>query len=155
MAESTKPTSLEVQARPSIRHTKVSEAEKRKILTMVLVDGMTQTAVAEATGHQWRTVSRALNSPEGVEMRKELEEAHRAGARRILNRAAEKAAKSWVKQLELADEGKKAQHLPAMNLLTHIKAVEVAAPNTDNRTQILIKIGSDAPDLEVIDVESE
>jgi len=116
--------------------------EREVIFDMVFVRGVSIASTAETVGRDWRTVNRVVNSPQGIERLKEIEEIHRTNAKRVLTRAATKAAESWEKQLELANQGKKAQHLPAKELLTHIKALEVAAPNQDKGTQILIQIGS-------------
>ena len=110
------------------------------------------------TVHEARSVggeqATAVNSADAIAFRKTVVEEEQARAKHELAMLSRRAVKSWKKQLELADQGKKAQHLPAKELLTHAGAVEVAAPNTDRRTQVLIQIGSEAAeDVKVIEAE--
>ena len=63
---------------------------------------------------------------------------------------AERAAESWVRQLELADDGLRANHLPAKDLLTRTGVIDVAAPKKDTAHQITVQIGGlTLDDLEV------
>ena len=71
-------------------------------------------------------------------------------ARGKLARAAERAAESWIRQLELANDGLRANHLPAKDLLTHTGIIDVAAPKKDTADQITVQIGGlTLDDLEV------
>ena len=72
---------------------------------------------------------------------------------RKLRRAARRAAESWLKQLELVDEGQRGNHLPAKDLLTHTGVLDVAAPKKEAADHIVIQIGG-LSDADIIPIEA-
>ena len=52
-----------------------------------------------------------------------------------------RAAESWVRQLELVDEGQRGNHLVARDLLTHTGVLDVAAPKKGAADHIVVQIG--------------
>jgi DNA-binding NarL/FixJ family response regulator len=133
----------------------MSPDEKIQIWEEYFGLGKTQIQIAKTLGCHLNTVKHHIHSKEGREMEKKIQERMGRAARGRLARAAEEAADSWIQQLENANTGARAQHLPARDLLTHIGAIDIAVPNTAKGTQILIQIGSGTPSdvqAEVIDV---
>ena len=84
-----------------------------------------------------------LKTPEALKRKDEILDAIGQAARAKLARAAVRAADSWVKQLELVDDGQRGNHLPAKDLLTHTGVLDIPRPNVEQSTEIIIQIGSD------------
>lgn len=105
-------------------------------------EGQTVTDISRSSGRAWETVYRHLNTRKAKDREKEIHEELFREARSELARGAGKAAKGWLKQIELANEGQRANHLPAKDLLTHSGAIDIAVPNQDKGTTINIHIGT-------------
>jgi hypothetical protein len=84
----------------------------------------------------------------------QLNEFRDAAARRLRANAG-RAVDSWIRQLELADEGKRANHLPAKDLLTHTGVLDVPSPKKNEKPQITIRIGGSTDDIVFDTVEAE
>ena len=116
-------------------------AEEREAIIVACVEGKTQAAIAQELGRSEHTVRTVLRSEYGQQRKDELLNEVKEAAVTRLRRSAVRAADSWIKQLELADGGERANHLPAKELLTHCGVLDVAAPKKDEKTQIVIQIG--------------
>ena len=97
-----------------------------------------------------------LRSPAGRQRRDELAEAFAETTRRRLLAHADRAIDSWLRQLELADEGRRSNHQPAWDLLTHAGVLDIPTPNKHPEPQLLIQIGTvtDA-DMKIIEIEGD
>jgi len=136
-------------------YNRVLPKEIERWYEQAFVEGLSIQKIADQSGRQWITVKRHLGKPEALAREKEIKTTIAKEARDKLHRATIRAADSWIKQLELADQGQRANHLPAKDLLTHTGVVDVAVPNQDKGTQILIQIGLDKSkvrDVEIDDV---
>ena len=116
-------------------------AEEREAIIVACVEGKTQAEIARTLGRSEHTVRTTLRSEYGRQRKGELLNEVKEAAVTRLRRSAVRAADSWIKQLALADAGERANHLPAKELLTHTGVLDVAAPNVDRSTQVLIQIG--------------
>lgn len=125
--------------------TRLKPSEKERIWQLAFAEGMSQREIARTIGRSRISVRRAIHCLAGVNRRDEIQKEIRERTRTKLVAMADRAVKSWGKQLDLADEGLRANHLPAKDLLTHAGMVDIAVPRTNQGTQILIQIGSDAP----------
>ena len=129
-------------------------AEEREATIVACVEGKTQAEIAKTLGRSEHTVRTALRSEYGQQRKDELLNEVKDAAVTRLRRSAVRAADSWIRQLDLADAGEKAQHLPAKELLTHTGVLDVAAPTKDEKTQIIIQIGgAGIPEEPIIEVE--
>jgi hypothetical protein len=134
---------------------RVSQAEVENWCVQAYGEGKSIRKISEEARRDFLTVSRHLNKPESLKREKEIHDMIAKEARGYLARNVRRAAQSWVKQLDLVDEGKRGNHLPARDLLTHTGVVDIAVPNQDRGTQILIQIGGGSADTftpETIDV---
>ena len=86
---------------------------------MAWVEGKKQSDIAEQFGRSVHTIRTVLRSDYGRRRTEEQLNEFRDAAARRLRANAGRAVDSWIRQLELADEGKRANHLPAKDLLTH------------------------------------
>ena len=130
-------------------------AEEREAIIVASVEGKTQAEIALELQRSEHTVRTVLRSEYGQQRKDELLDAVRDAAVNRLRQSAVKAADSWIKQLELANDGQRANHLPAKELLTHTGVLDVAAPKKDDKPQITFHIGADLPDIPVVPVLGE
>ena len=120
---------------------RVSPAEKEDLYLAAFAEGRSIQEMAADFKRDRNTLARLLKTPEALQRKKEILDAITQAARGKLARAAERAAESWIRQLELADEGLRANHAPAKDLLTHTGVLDVAAPKRDTADHIVIQIG--------------
>ena len=132
---------------------RVAPAEKEAIYLARFAEGKSVTQLAEEFKRDRNTISRVLGTKEAAERCEQILDAIGQEAKAKLRRAAGRAADSWITQLENANRGERAQHLPAKELLTHSGVLDVAAPNVDRSTQVLIQIGGKGIPEEPVEVE--
>lgn len=120
---------------------RVSPAEKEDLYLAAFAEGRSIQEMAADFKRDRNTLARLLKTPEAAQRKKEILDAITQAARGKLARAAKRAAESWVRQLELADEGLRANHLPARDLLTHTGVLDVASPRKETADHITIQIG--------------
>ena len=124
------------------------------IYAKVFGEGEMIKTMAEEYGVHRNTIYNHLTSEEGKKAKRDIERAMAAEARGILVKNARTAAQSWVEQLELANQGQRANHQPAKDLLTHIEALDIPVPTKERGTQILIQIGGGTiSDVRAIEAE--
>ena len=133
---------------------RVSPAEKEDLYLAAFAEGRSIQEMATDFKRDRNTLGRLLKTPEAVQRRKEILDAITQAARGKLARAAKRAAESWIRQLELADEGLRANHAPAKDLLTHTGVLDVAAPKKDTADHITIQIGGGS-DADFVPVEAQ
>ena len=121
-------------------------AKEREAIIVASIEGQSQPQIAEKFGRSPHTVRAILRSEAGKKRTAELLQEIAHAARSTLCRAARRAAESWVRQLELVDEGQRGNHLPARDLLTHVGVLDVPAPNKDAADHIVIQIGGVSTD---------
>ncbi len=120
------------------------------------VQGQSLDAISKAVGRNRKTVTKHLAGREAVALRKQFTEETAARIKARLLALSDRAVRSWEAQLDLADEGKRANHQVAKDLLTHAGAVDIAVPAKEKETQILIQIGCGSPDeIEFIEVPDD
>ena len=117
-------------------------------MVVACVEGKTMAEIARELERSEHTIRTVLRSEYGQKRKGELLDAVKEAAVSRLRMSAVKAADSWIKQLENANRGERAQHLPAKELLTHLKILDVAAPNVDKSTKLVIQIGGPGPEVE-------
>jgi transcriptional regulator with XRE-family HTH domain len=137
--------------RPTKRRRAVA-AKEREAIIVASIEGLSQPEIAEKFGRSPHTVRAILRSEAGKKRTAELLQDAANAARSILCRSVGRAAKSWLKQLELVDEGKRGNHLPSRDLLTHVGVIGVPAPKKKAEDQITIQIGCGS-DAEFIPIE--
>ena len=126
--------------RPTKRRRAVGAKEKEAII-VASIEGRSQPEIAKAFGRSPHTVRAILRSEAGKQRTAELLQEIAHAARSKLCRAARRAAESWVKQLELVDEGQRGNHLVARDLLTHVGVLGVPAPRKETPDQIVVQVG--------------
>ena len=129
--------------------------ELREEIIMASVEGKKQAEIAEEFGRSVHTIRTVLRSEHGRRRTEELPDEFRDAAVRKLRAMAERAVDSWIRQLDLADEGKRANHLPAKDLLTHTGVLDIPSPKKDEKPQITIQIGGSTDDIVFDTVEAE
>ncbi len=141
------------RVKPPTKRRRAVGAKEREAIIVASIEGQSQPEIAEAFGRSPHTVRAILRSEAGQKRTAELlqEIAHAAEA--TLRRATGRAARSWVKQLELVDDGRRGNHRPALDLLTHTGVLDVAAPKKDTADHIVIQIGGVTLD-DLVDVEA-
>ena len=132
---------------------RVAPAEKEDLYLAAFAEGRSIQEMAVDFKRDRNTIARALKTPEALKRKDEILDAIGQEARAKLARAAKRAAESWVKQLELVDDGQRGNHLPAKDLLTHTGVLDVAAPKKDTADHIVIQIGGVTLD-DIVDVEA-
>ena len=105
------------------------------------VQGKSLREIARKVGRDKDTVNRTLKKPEAVELRKELVAAVRENMSARLTSLSAKAVASWEKQMDLADQGRKANHLVAKDLLTIARMVDIPTAKKDATPEIVIEFG--------------
>lgn len=90
------------------------------------------------------TLARVLGTKEASERREQILDAIGQEAKNKLRRAAGRAADSWLKQLDLVDQGQRGDHRPAKDLLTHLNVVDVPKPVVEEKSRMLIWIGKES-----------
>ena len=133
-----------VKHRPKRR--RAVSAKDREAIIVASIEGQSQPEIAEKFGRSAHTVRAVLRSEAGQKRKAELVQDIARAARATLRRAVGRAAKSWIKQLELADEGQRANHAPAKDLLTHVGVIGVPAPKKKAADEIVIQIGGVSTD---------
>ena len=121
-------------------------AKEREQIVVASVEGRSQPEIAAAFGRSLHTVRGLLRSEAGKRRTAELLREIADASRSKLRRAAGRAAESWLKQLELVDDGQRGNHLPDRDLLTHTGVLDVAAPKKDAADHIVIQIGGVSAD---------
>ena len=121
-------------------------AKEREAIIVASIEGLSQPQIATAFGRSLHTVRGLLRSEAGKKRTAELLREIADAARSTLRRAARRAARSWVRQLELVDQGQRGNHLPARDLLTHVGVLDVPAPKRDTADHIVIQIGGVSTD---------
>ena len=130
-------------------------AKEREAIIVASIEGQSQPEIAEKFGRSPHTVRAILRSEAGKKRTAELLQEIAHAARSTLCRAARRAARSWVRQLELVDEGQRGNHLPARDLLTHVGVLDVPAPKKGEADHIVIQIGGLSTDDFVPDEAAE
>ena len=125
---------------PTKRRRAVGAKEQEAIL-VASIEGQSQPEIAKKFGRSPHTVRAILRSESGKKRTAELLQEIAHAARSRLRRAAGRAAESWLRQLELVDEGQRGNHLVARDLLTITGVLDVAAPKKDAPDQIVIQVG--------------
>lgn len=128
------------------RRQPVSAAVREAIIT-ASVEGKTQVEIAEAFDRSPHTIRTVLRSEYGQTRKAELQQEMARVAVDKLRRNVDKAADSWIRQLELSMDGRRANHLPAKDLLTHLKVLDVPSPRSNEKTEITIQIGGSSDDI--------
>jgi len=136
------------------RRRPVELADRERMIAASL-EGRSVGDIAKELGRSEHTVRNVLRSPEAVARKEQLAQDIRDVVRLKLLRAADRAVDSWMKQLDHADAGTKAQHLPARDLLTHTGVLDIPSPKKDDKPQVTIIIGGSSDDIEPILVEAE
>ena len=121
-------------------------AKEREAIIVASIKGKSQPEIAEKFGRSAHTVRAILRSEAGQKRTAELVQDIARAAQAILCRSVGLAAKSWIKQLELADEGQRANHAPAKDLLTHVGVIGVPAPKKKAADEIVIQTGGVSTD---------
>ena len=121
-------------------------AQEREAIIVASIEGRSQPEIAKTFGRSLHTVRAILRSEAGKTRTAELHREIADAARSKLCRAAKRAAESWLKQIELVDEGQRGNHLPARDLLTHTGVLNVAAPKKQAADQIVVQIGGVSTD---------
>ena len=129
--------------------------ELREEIIMAWVEGHKQSEIAEQIGRSVHTVRTVLRSEYGRQRTEEQLDEFRDAAVIRLRANAERAVDSWLRKLELADGEKRANHLPAKDLLTHAGVLDIPSPEKNEEPQITIQIGGALDDIELIPVEAE
>ena len=128
--------------------------ELREAIIVGYVEGKTQAEIAEDVGRSPHTIRTVLRSDYGRQRQEELLNEVKHAAVTRLRRNAVRAVDSWIRQMELADEGKRANHLPARGLLTHAGVLDVPSPKKDDKPQVTIHVGGSDIEPVVIDAET-
>ncbi len=126
--------------RPTKRRRAVA-AKEREAIIVASIEGKSQPEIAEKFRRSPHTVRAILRSEAGQKRTAELLQEIARAAEAILRRATGRAARSWVRQLDLVDEGKRGNHLPARDLLTRLGVIGVPAPKKKAADEIVIQIG--------------
>ena len=135
---------------------RVSPAQKEDLCLAAFAEGRSIQEMAADFRRDRNTIGRLLKTPEALKRKEEILEAIGQAARAKLARAAVRAADSWVKQLELVDDGQRGNHLPAKDLLTHTGVIDIPRPNVEQSTEITIQIGGGSnADIVPITVDDE
>ena len=92
---------------------RVSPAQKEDLYLAAFAEGRSIQEMAADFKRDRNTIGRLLKTPEALKRKEEILDAIGQAARAKLARAAVRAADSWVKQLELVDDGQRGNHLPA------------------------------------------
>ena len=121
-------------------------AQEREAIIVASIEGRSQPEIAEKFGRSPHTMRAILRSEAGKKRTAELLQEAAHAARSILCRSVGRAAESWLKQIELVDEGQRGNHLPARDLLTHVGVIDVAAPKKRAADQIVVQIGGVSTD---------
>ncbi len=129
-----------------IKRRRAVAAKEREAIIVASIEGQSQPEIAEKFGRSPHTVRAILRSEAGKKRTAELLQDAANAARSILCRSVGRAAKSWLKQLELVDGGQRGNHLPARDLLTHVGVLDVPAPKKEAADHIVIQIGGVSTD---------
>ena len=89
------------------------------------VQGKSLRQIAKEVGRDKDTVNRTLKKPEAVELRRELVTAVREHVSDRLVSLSAKAVASWERQMDLANQGHRANHLVAKDLLIAARVVDI------------------------------
>jgi len=136
-----------------VRRQPVSPEVRERIIELS-VSGKTQAEIAKETKRSAHTVRGILRSPDAKRRKEELRNEVAETVRLRLIAGSHRAVDSWARQLELADDAQRANHLPAKDWLTHAGVVDIPTPPKSHEPQILIQIGGGKPeDVEPILVE--
>ena len=141
-----------VQATPQPRRP-VSVADREQMIAASL-EGKTIAQIAEGLDRSEHTVRNVLRSPAAIARKEQLAQDVRDWVRLELLRAADKAVKSWIKQLDHADAGTKAQHLPARDLLIAAGVISPPGRPKQGKPEVIVQVCQPAT-LEAIAVEDD
>ena len=104
------------------------------------LEGHTIAQIAEQLGRSEHTVRNVLRSPAAVARKEQLAQDVRDWVRLRLLRAADKAVNSWIKQLDHADAGVKAQHRPAMDLLIAAGVISRPGRAKKEKPEVIVQV---------------
>ena len=105
------------------------------------VQGKSLRQIAKKVGRDKDTINRTLKKPEAVEFRRELVAAVREDMSARLISLSPRAVESWLRQIELANEGKRANHQPAKDLLTLARVVDIPTAKKAGPPDVVIEFG--------------
>ena len=130
----------------------VSLAQKERMIAASL-EGQTIAEIAEELGRSEHTVRNVLRSPEAVARKEQLAQDIRDSVRLKLIRAAHRAVDSWLKAIDHADAGVKAQHLPAKDLLISAGIISPPGRPKQEKPEVIVQVYKPAepPKVEVED----
>ena len=117
------------------------------------VQGKSLREIAKKVGRDKDTVNRTLKKPEAVALRKELVAAVREDMSARLTSLSAKAVRSWERQMDLADQGHRANHLVAKDILTIARMVDIPVARKAGPPDVVIEIGGNRDELEMIEAE--
>ena len=117
-------------ATPTPKRRQPVGAAVREAIITAGVEGKTQAEIAEVFDRSPHTIRTVLRSEYGQKRKAELQQEMAQVAVNKLRRNVDKAADSWIRQLDLSMEGQRANHLPAKDLLTHLKVLDVPLPRS-------------------------
>ena len=103
--------------------------------------GKTHSEIATQLGRSQHTVRGVLRTPEARQHREELRKAMAEEVGRRMIAGASRAVDSWGRQLELANDAQRANHLPAKDWLTHAGVVGVPTVKQNKEPTIVIEFG--------------
>ena len=97
----------------SMQPFRVVQAEKEAIYLARFAEGKSLVQLAWEFQRDRNTLARVLGTKEASERREQILDAIGQEAKNKLRRAAGRAADSWIKQLDLVDQGQRGDHRPA------------------------------------------
>ena len=109
------------------------------------VQGKTIREIAKKVGRDKDTVNRTLKKAEAVQLRKELVAAVREDMSTRLISLNAKAVASWEKQMDLADQGHRANHLVAKDILTLARTVDIPIAKKAGPPDVVIEVAQNKP----------
>ena len=139
-AVTTQPDTPRHKPTKTARRRPVSPATREEIIELASF-GKTHSEIATQIGRSQHTVRGVLRTPAARQHREELRQAMADEVRRRMIAGTGRAVDSWVKQLELADDAQRANHLPAKDWLTHAGVIGIPSPKKDTTPEIVIEFG--------------
>ena len=136
----TQPDTIRHKHKKTARRRPVSPAVREQIIQLASL-GKTHAEIAKQLGRSQHTVRGVLRTPEARQHREELRQAMAEEVRRRMIAGANRAVDSWAEQLKLADDAKRANHMPAKDWLTHAGVVGIPSPKKDTTPEIVIEFG--------------
>ena len=152
-ALTTQPDTIRHKPKKAARRRPVSPAVREQIIELASL-GKTHSEIATQLGRSQYTVRGVLRTPEARQHREELRKAMADEVRRRMIAGAERAVDSWAQQLELANDAKRANHMPAKDWLTHAGVVGIPSPKKDATPEIVIEFGCMEPgEIEIVEAK--